>query len=87
MYSQATETEMGEDEIGDSHDSPVDPGGLEEASIRKRRISDEKQYGNPISKKRMEQMELGNDTQEKVSGTLIIDFKGRSIEKKNSVRQ
>ena len=82
MYSQATETEMGEDEIGDSHDSPVDPGGLEEASIRKRRISDEKQYGNPISKKRMEQMELGNDTQEKVSGTLIIDFKGRSVEKK-----
>ena len=86
------EPEKGE-EVGASH---VDPGGGFE---RKRRFSDEKQEGNPTSKKRLDEIhpdtrqaatsgqsipnsKVGDKTQEKVSGSLIIEFKGKSVEEK-----
>ena len=48
------DSEMGEEEVGASHDSLVDPGGGLE---KKRKFSNDKQEGNPSSKKRMDEME------------------------------
>ena len=90
------DSEMGEDAVGASHSSLVDPGGGLE---KKRRFSNETQEGNPSSKKRMDEMEshtqqatksgesasnsqVGDAIQGKVSGSLIVEFKGKSVEQK-----